>query len=111
MDEFIHFIESEKKQWSAAKPVPTNNDMYSAAITAVHAELGESQLFLLDPYKKVDLSKLPLPCFIAIPTAGDDPDTRVADYLANLRGPKREVEKPYLIYRLEPKYPGIFFNK
>lgn len=102
MDQFIQFIQSEQGTWSDAKII--HHEVLHQIIHVTHVTFGPTHLILLDPYEKINLTTLPLPCCIAMPTAGDDPDTEVTDYIASQRGPKREVDKPYLIYRLDPEY-------
>jgi hypothetical protein len=104
MDEFIAYMQTKPSEWSDVKLIPTDDPRHPIMISATHDSLGPSQLYLLDPFKSFDISSLPLPCFISFPSSGDDIDSATADFLKEIRGPKRSEDSsdssPYLIYHL-----------
>ena len=100
MDDLIDHLQSKPERWSDVRMDGQPNQ-----ILATHKTHGSLRIVLLDPYAKFNIPSLPLPCCVAFSTQGDDPDSEVADYLANLRGPKRSAadESRYLLYYLVPE--------
>ena len=103
MDDFISYLMSKPDKWSEVKIVTLDNLKYPACVSARHVSIGLIRIVVLNPHEPIETESLPLPCALAFSSAGDDTDA--ADYLQELRGPKRKEENsPYLIYNLT-SYP------